>query len=413
MTDGKKKKIMAATDAEIQQLVNEFIDELQPVEGADGLKLFTDNRTGARYAECHVYGKKLVEFSTTDVPLDPETQAQYRANRNVVTDDATFVVMKVDALQRRSFSNLVTEYTKEIGSEKPLKIIGGQHRYEAIRLAAEKGVNEIHSIKVYFGLDMAQRLDVQLISNTNIEVSGALADRLKETARGPDLRDWCQRVGLLKTGEDFGDTKSRGGPVTVDLARSFIRNYYDGKAVKESNFSNVETTPMLFVTGKDDGTWDAILSDHPKMWKDAALEKAGKEFVRLRDAQRASFSGRKGKIDFSEKAMNGAVLSAWAYTAGMLEGNSVRLARHFALADAKGKDPLNAEALADGRHKTDKETYRGLGYRTDARERASMVELFSILAEDGDKLTPAKVKAAIYAWFAKRAVLDANEQRGK
>ncbi len=42
-----------------------------------------------------------------------------------------------------------------------------------------------------------------------------------------------------------------------------------------------------------------------------------------------------------------------------------------------------------------------------------MVELFAMLAEDGDKLTPAKVKAAIYAWFAKRAVLDAKQQRGK
>jgi hypothetical protein len=412
VADTKKKKATAATDAEIQKLIGEFTADLQPTEPT--LTLFTDNRTGARYAECHVKASKLVAFATTDVPLDPVKQAQYRANRNVVTDDATFDVMKSDALRRRSFSNLVTEYTKEVAGDKPLKIIGGQHRYEAIRLACEKGVDEIHSIKVYFGLDMAQRLDVQLISNTNIEVSGALADRLKETARGPNLRDWCQKVGLLKAGEDFGDTRARGGPITVNLARTFIRNYYEGKAIKGADFDRVETTPTLFVTGKmDDSTWDALLTAHPNMWNDAALEKAGKEFVRLRDAQRAAFVGRKGKTDFSEKATNAAVLSAWAYTAGMLESNPVRLARHFSLADTKGKDPLNAAALAEGNHKTDKDSYRGLGYRTDARERASMVELFAILAEEGDKVTPAKVKAAIYAWFAKRAVLDAKEQRGK
>jgi hypothetical protein len=397
----KKAASVKATEAQIAQLVAEFAADLQPAESP--VALFTDNKTEARYAECHVKGSKLVAFSTTDVPLDT-TQPDYRANRNVVTDDVTFAVMKADALQRRSFSNLVTEYTKEVAGDKPLKIIGGQHRYEAIRLAVEKGADEIHSIKVYFGLDMEQRLDVQLISNTNIEVSGALADRLRETARGPDLRDWCQKVGLLKPKEDFGDVKSRSGPITVDLARSFIRTSYAGKEIKEADFGKVDTTPDLFVTGKDDGTWDKILAAHPNVWKDAALEKAGKELA---------FSGKSGKTDFSQKAMNGAVLSAWAYTAGMLEGNAVRLARHFALADAKGKDPLNAEALAAGRHKTDKDAYSGLGYRTDARERASMVELFFMLAEDGDKLTAAKVKAAIYAWFAKRAVLEAAEQKGK
>jgi len=41
-------------------------------------------------------------------------------------------------------------------------------------------------VKVYFGLDSDQRLDVQLISNTVIAVSADLYDRMQETVRGPE-----------------------------------------------------------------------------------------------------------------------------------------------------------------------------------------------------------------------------------
>jgi len=67
--------------------------------------------------------------------------------------------------------------------------------------------------------------------------------------------------------------------------------------------------------------------------------------------------------------------------------------------------------LAGGRHKTDSDSYRGLGYRTDARERVQMVELFHILAEDGSAITKNKVNVAIYQWFAKRAALEAKSKR--
>jgi len=46
----------------------------------------------------------------------------------------------------------------------PIKVIGGQHRFEAIRFALENSVDVLHGVKVYFALDMPQRLDVQLIS---------------------------------------------------------------------------------------------------------------------------------------------------------------------------------------------------------------------------------------------------------
>ena len=48
----------------------------------------------------------------------------------------------------------------------PIKVIGGQHRFEAIRFALENSVDVLHGVKVYFALDMPRRLDVQLISKT-------------------------------------------------------------------------------------------------------------------------------------------------------------------------------------------------------------------------------------------------------
>lgn len=60
-------------------------------------------------------------------------------------------------------------------------------------------------------------------------------------------------------------------------------------------------------------------------------------------------------------------MSAWAYISGLLEDNTVRLTRHYALCKQVSGDPLNASVLAKARHKSDLPTYRGLGTRTDEK----------------------------------------------
>ena len=195
-----------------------FLAIFDPLE-APHVKLLTDYRTNARYCECHIKAKKFVEMGTTDVPLDPDEQAEYRANRELVEDAPAYERMLDDAQKRRTFSNIVAEYTTEFEKDFPLKIIGGQHRFQAIESAIENGIDEYHGVKVYFDLNMDQRLDVQLISNTNIAISGDLFDRMHETVMGPELRAWCQAVGLLNKGQDFADRRLRGGPISVQLAR--------------------------------------------------------------------------------------------------------------------------------------------------------------------------------------------------
>jgi hypothetical protein len=207
-------------ETDIQSIVTAFQTEMAPLEIGAELKILTDNRTGARYCECHIEASKLVGMQTTDVPLDAD-EPDYRANRELVTNAPAFTRMKADAALRRSFRNIVAEYTKEFDAEHPLKIIGGQHRVEAIKEAYASGVDELHGIKVYFDLNIEQRLDVQLISNTNVAISRDLFDRMQETFRGPELRNWCQDVGLLAPDQDFADRRIRGGAISVQLARTF------------------------------------------------------------------------------------------------------------------------------------------------------------------------------------------------
>jgi hypothetical protein len=390
-------------------LVEAFLLSFQPLEANDVFHVLVDLRTNARYCECHIPAKKIVSLSTTDVPLDPEEQPEYRANREIVTSHVAFERMKQDAKQRRSFSNIVAEFTTDYDPEHPLKIIGGQHRCEAIKEALETGVDEYHGVKVYFGLDSDQRLDVQLISNTVIAVSADLYDRMQETVRGPELRDWCQKVGLLAQSQDFADKRQRGAPITVRTARTFIMNYYAGAEAAHSDFDKTDTTPVIAKSGEDDKQWEGIRGRKPSIWRDAKLERAGTEFSALMKAQREAFKGTKGNADFQEKATNYAVLSAWAYVAGLLSSNDKALQRHFQLKLTKGKDPLYAAALAKGSHKTDSDNYRGLGYRTDAKERGRFVELFKAQAEKGEGINAALITVAIAKYHAKQATLDVEK----
>jgi hypothetical protein len=416
----KKPKIKAVVPGDLapkvvvpEGLIEDFISRFEPTESQDVLHVFVDARTEALYSECHVSADKLIALSTTDVPLDPEDQAEYRANRDIVADHTAFGAMKEDAKLRRSFSNIVTEFTIEFDAQHPLKIIGGQHRFEAIKEAHSNGINEAHGIKVYFGLTPDQRLDAQLISNTVIAVPTDLYDRMQETMRGPELREWCQRVGLLAVGQDFADKRQRGAQITVSAARSFILNYYRGEDAATGDFDKTDTSPKISKSGGIDIDWEQ-LSANKKIWKDSKLETAGREFAALVNAQRKAFQGKnKGAADFQEKALNHAVLTAWSYTAGLLSGNAARLTRHFGLKDQAGKDPLNAAALAKGRHGTDPENYRGLGYRTDAKERGRFVELFYLQAEKGDGITAPLVDLAMKKYHAKQAVLDVQTAEKK
>jgi hypothetical protein len=394
----------------VDELVEAFTKQFAPLE--DYIYILADPMTNARYCECHIKAKKLIELATINVPLDPDEQQDYRANRDIVEDHIAFDQMKIDAKEKRAFSNIVAEFDTSYNPETPLKIIGGQHRFIAIQEAFAQNIDEYHGLKVYFNLDKEQRLDVQLISNVNIAVSPDLYDRLQETARGPELRDWCQKVGFLDQEQDFSSKRQRGGAVSVREVRSFILNFYKGKDINPTEFDSVDTTPSLCKTGKPDIEWDDFRNSHDDIWDDPALNEAGKEFMLLDEAQRKAVQNSAKNISakYAEKAINLSVLTGWAYVAGILQNNEKRLKRHYSLREStSSKDPLNAEAMAKGRHKSDPENYRGLGTRSDAKERGRCVELFYFQAEKESGISKKIVDAAIKRHVSKIANLERIE----
>lgn len=265
---------MSEKKVDVQVTKAEFSKLFHPLEAGQSLMLLTDKRTGAQFCECHIHGSTLVQYGTTESPLDPEEQSEYKANRNIRLNNPAFIKMQEDAKLSRSFSNIVAEYTRAFDPEHPLKIVGGQHRFKAIEEALSDGVDEIHGIKVYFDLDTSQRMDVQLISNTNIAISSDLFDRMQETTQGPHLRDWCQKAGILDKGQDFADQYVRGGPIAVRMARSFITNYFHGKALDDKKFATSNTMPMLCPTGDLDLDWENLKATQPNLWKDEKLRTA-------------------------------------------------------------------------------------------------------------------------------------------
>jgi hypothetical protein len=171
------------------------------------------------------------------------------------------------------------------------------------------------------------------------------------------------------------------------------------------------------VTGSQDAEWEALRKKTPPIWQDAGLKRAGEAFAALIVAQRKAFAGskkgNKPRPDFPEKALNPAIIASWAYVAGALHGNETRLKRHYGLVNVTSHDPLNATALASGKHRTDPPNYRGLGYRTDAKERGRLTELFFLLSEKGDGITKKNIEVAIAKYHAKQAMLEVEKAEAK
>ncbi len=75
----------------------------------------------------------------------------------------------------------------------------------------------------------------------------------------------------------------------MQIARTFIVNYFEGSKIEAKNFDTTETTPELCPTGVRDAKWEALRAEKPNLWVDEGLREAGKEFASLVKAQRAAF----------------------------------------------------------------------------------------------------------------------------
>lgn len=82
---------------------------------------------------------------------------------------------------------------------------------------------------------------------------------------------------------------------------------------------------------------------------------------------------------FKYRTLSLAVIASWAFVAGYLQNKQNLLDKFYKLVDNAGDniDPLNGKAMAKAKHpKLDSDTYRGLGTRTNDKERGRLTQFF-------------------------------------
>lgn len=401
---------------EIIELTENFFRDFNPLEVQNGTKalLIYDERSKSFYIPCHIMASEFCELMDFNATIDGSDEDElYKLNRDITENEGAFSTMVLDAKAGRTFEDIVVEYDKSYNPELPLKIYGGQHRIKAIQAAVTTKPAIYHGFRVYFGLSRDQKVEIATINNTSITVSNDLLDRMKEQLLGPELREFCQIVGLLSSGQDFSDKKDSTTP-TVRVARTFIVNYWKGRNANISDFH----TPVVCRSGGIDEDYNTTRQSIN--WSEPGFIEAGKNFAQLHQTQRSKVTSRKSDnyAQFASKTLSLAVVSSWSYAAGLYSTNRTSLAILYNLINNLGQneDPLNAKALSEARLKgIDPDTYRGLGARIGPDELGRMLEVFLVLVEKATekKISKNLANAAIQSYEAKKATNNAAKSLSK
>ncbi len=364
-------------DDETKSQIKDFFNKIDTLEKLKGKPLIVleDGKISAFYTECHVLAKDLINLADLDPSIDPEYQEEFRANRRFEKDNSDYLIMVEDAVEGRQFSDIVVEYNPSFGSlnkEKPLKVYGGQHRCHAIMEAYKSKTNKYHGLRVYFNLDKEKRGNIAIVSNTNIQVSNDLRDRLHEQSLNPanKLREFSYSIGLMKHPQDFSDKRtSKDSLPSVRMLRIFIVNFYNGKNFKKDIYSD-PIIPPISINEINKVYFDLYKKTDFKT--DIELVEAGKQFAKLNLKQQSNGKGKSKTM-----VLTYAIVSSWSFVAGLLQKDPEKLNKFYGLPTNSGSaDPLNADALAKAKGKDDPQLYRGLITRYGDKERGRLLEIF-------------------------------------
>lgn len=399
----------------LKKSTDKFIKSVCTFENLNNISLVLmhDKKSAANYIICHIRAKKLAVLADLDAVLSPDDDEEYKLNRNIYLNESAYQSMKSDALLGRSFEDIVVEFDNSYHSNKPLKVFGGQHRITALSNALGDGVNELHGVRVYFNLSIEQRLEIAIVNNTSIAISNDLLERMQEEALGSELRDWCQKVGILEPRNNFADRRTQSGIPTVRIVRTLIMNFYQAQKV------NIESFYQPIIANANNFKEYETIRNSIK-WDDESLNEMGKQFSSLHKKQYSVVKNRdKNKSnEFAIKAMHPTVVAAWGYATGLFQSDKSKLKIHYSLPDkaTKTKDPLNAEALLNASLKgVDPDSYRGLGSRQGPQETGRMLEVFIVHADKSPEhgISKELANAAIKSYTAKKAKYDADKSLEK
>lgn len=359
-----------------------------------GLIILKDKKSGAYYTECHIGPSELIKNHDLNSQVNPDPEEQdefFKMNRDIQKNHPAFKRMIADAKGGRQFSDLVIEFNLGYRKEQPLKVLGGQHRILAIKEALEKNnVDLIHGIRVYFDLEILNRIEIAEVANTNINVSLDLRDKMHEQGLLPPgkLMEWCVKIGILEEGQDFAEKrlKEQNRP-TVRMMRAFIVNFYEGKEYK-AKIETSDIEPDIPTSGGMDEKYKKIF-DRLKgnFIGEKDLTEAGIQFVNLNNKQI-----KNAHPVYKYRVLNLAVISAWSFIVGYLRKDEKRLNKLYKLPNFAGnEDPLNSEAMDKAKHDIDPEGYR-MGVRQGKKERGRLTQLFYRFATS-DKIVKLNLKA--------------------
>jgi len=400
-------------DSSIMDKVQRFVERFEPVEHSLGLpiQLWFDACSEAFYFLCHLDGKAIARRADLRAVLDPQESEEYKLNRGLYLDKYAYLIMRRDAKRGRAFEDIVVEFDESYRPNQPLKVFGGQHRVQAIKDAKKEHGGVAHGLRVYLGLTSEQKVEIATISNTSIVVSNDVLDRMQEDLLGGELREWCQRVGLLEEGQNFADKRSSEGIPTVRVARSFLVNFYAAKEFPDDE----SYEPYVCRSGPEVDAQYRRWRDSIE-WSDPALEEAGRQFAQMHHLQRERVLSREEDkyLEFANKAIHPSIVAAWGSAAGLFQRDPDALQKHYALSEIDGGDPLNASALSKARLKgVDPDTYRGLGARIGQKELGRMLEVFLLQAKVARSrgITERLANAAIQSYESKQAVREAEKAK--
>jgi hypothetical protein len=404
---------------DIIELLNGFRTEIPTIEFIKKVPfvLLQDGKSLGYYIECHMQASVAAPLIDNDAVLDPDEQEQFRLQRELQPNNPAFIRMCVDAIANRQFSDMLAELDYNYRPEKPLKILGGQHRIEAIKRAFEHNqISRYHGFRIFFGLTVDQRNEIAQIANTNIAISTDLIDRMQETVRGPQLRQFCHKTGMLQSNEDFADRKNPEGRITVRLARTFLVNFFEGRKSKSVDLEWQVLIPYVCKSGQDDPKYLSWV--HKNVWNEADFVEAGKSFADLHKKQIATATQdpELNKNEFRNKSISMAVLSSWALVAGLLQDDKNALQKFYLLPKQSGdKDPLAAKAMSESSHPKDPATYRGLGVRYTEEDKGRVTELFLQYAHSTTqkRISKTLIESAIMSYEAKISTLKAKKLKEK
>jgi hypothetical protein len=409
----------ARVAAQVAAFYREFREVPQRADNAK-LALAQDKVDGVFFVDCHLRGDDIAgkldsrarlrilegDDASREEPEDEEaadaqeaeedeTYAEFGFNREIQDRHPVFRRMVEDALGGRSFLGMVLEWDQFYTADRPLKILGGQHRCEAVKRAIERGEesDRFHSVRIHFGLNAEQQAQIIDIYNANIDVPKALWDRIGEQLLGDSSRAWCQRVGLLGPDENFTDKASQRQPMTVQILRCLVVNYFRGRGFS-GDFEGdgakfLEDIDIMPTGSMEPNEAYKALATQQSTWTDADFEDAGREFARLHQRQKQVCLSTSGMARFQNKTLTPAVVAGWAYAAALLADRPDRLSLLFRLADNHDRrvspDPLNAAFMSRYSHDKDDATYRGLGTRQNKAEAQKLAYVF--LAHSNPNMT--------------------------